>query len=97
MGVFHDFRVSKTSTASFHNLLLNIHFIALPHNLSAVFDDAITNYERNIMIQTSAMKFNHRTIIALGSQSRLFIEIRCGVEDTGSRPRPGMLEFKAMY
>ena len=60
-------------------------------------DDAITNYERNIMIQTSAMKFNHRTIIALGSQSRLFIEIRCGVEDTGSRPRTGMLEVKAKY
>ena len=62
-----------------------------------MFDDAITNYERNIMIQTSAIKFNHRTIIALGSQSRLFIEIRCGVEDTGSRPRTGMLEVKAKY
>ena len=62
-----------------------------------MFDDAITNYERNIMIQTSAMKFNHRTIIALGSQSRLFIEIRCGVEDTGSRPTTGMLEVKAKY
>ena len=62
-----------------------------------MFDDAITKYERNIMIQTSAMKFNHRTIIALGSQSRLFIEIRCGVEDTGLRPRTGMLEVKAKY
>ena len=32
-----------------------------------MFDDAISNYKRNIMIQTSAIKFIHRTIIALGS------------------------------
>ena len=35
--------------------------------LSAMFDDAISNYKRKIMIQTSAIKFIHQTIIALGS------------------------------
>ena len=32
-----------------------------------MFDDAISNYKRKIMIQTIAIKFIHRTIIALGS------------------------------
>ena len=68
MGVFRDFRISKTSMVSFHNLLLNTYIlITLPHDLSAMFDDAISNYKRKIMIQTSAIKFIHRTIIALGS------------------------------
>ena len=40
--------------------------IALSHNLSAMFDDAISNYKRKIMIQASAIKFIHRTIIGLG-------------------------------
>ena len=41
--------------------------MALPHNLSAMFDGAISNYKRKFMIQTSAIKFIHRTIIALSS------------------------------
>ena len=77
MGVFHDFRVSKISTASLRNLLLNTYSycIALPHNLSAILDDAISNYKRKIIIQTSAFKFIHRTIIVLGSLSKLFIKM----------------------
>ena len=61
MGVFHNFRVPKISTASYHNLLQNTYriLIALPHNLSAMFDDAISNYKRKIMIQTSVIKFTH--------------------------------------
>ena len=49
--------------------------MALPHNLSAMFDDAVSNYKQKIMIQTSAIKFIHRTIIALGSLSKLFIKM----------------------
>ena len=70
-------RVPKISTASYHNLLqLKIPIlIALPHNLSAMFDDAISNHKRKIMIQTSAIKFIHRTIIALESLSELLIKM----------------------
>ena len=68
MGVFHDFRVFKISTASFHKLLLNTYSYSITsYNLSGMFDDAITNHKRNIVIQTSAIKFIHRIIIALGS------------------------------
>ena len=59
MGVFHNFRVPKISTASYHNLYKIPILIALPHNLSAMFDDAISNYKQKIMIQTSAIKFTH--------------------------------------
>ena len=40
-----------------------------------MLDDAISDYKRKIMIQTSAIKFIHRTIIALGSLSKLFIKM----------------------
>ena len=41
-----------------------------------MFDDAISNYKRKILIQTSAIKFIHQTIIALGSLSKLFIKLQ---------------------
>ena len=40
-----------------------------------MFDDAISNYKRKIIEQTSAIKFIHWTIIALVSQSRLFVKM----------------------
>ena len=41
-----------------------------------MFDDAINNYKRKIMIQASAIKFIHRTIIiAQSSLSKLFIKM----------------------
>ena len=40
-----------------------------------MFDDAISNYKRKIIEQTSAIKFIHSTITALGSQSRLFVKM----------------------
>ena len=60
-----------------------------------MFDDAITNYERNIMIQTSAMKFNHRTILRwvrkVGYSLKSDVESRTLAQGQGqecSRSRP---------
>ena len=49
--------------------------MALPHNLSAMFDDALSNYKRKVMIQTSAIKFIHRTLLLLKIYSSNFIAL----------------------